>query len=160
MLYENIYDVTDEIKRKRALEEFAARNRENPTFAEEKMVRLILDAYHGGLIWCLPVRQYVVANNWILDLYFPDVKLGIEIDGDYHGAETQIVRDVKKELACTKLKIKLLRFRNSDVTHNSKQVTEKLIAAFAHFKKPSTKSSPQGPGKRKKRRSWPPKVGR
>jgi very-short-patch-repair endonuclease len=150
MKYQNIYRLSEGTKRKRGLNAFAEENRKNPTPAEERMAHLILDAFHEERIWCLPVRQHIIANNWILDIYFPEIKLGIEVDGDIHDSPQQIERDQKKHIACEKLKIKLMRFTNHQVLNDGASVIEKLVAAFPDNKKLA----------RRKRRTWPPRLTR
>lgn len=46
-------------------------------------------------------------RNLEIDLYFPDLKIGIEINGKYHRFVRQIRRDVLKRTLCQEFGVKL-----------------------------------------------------
>ena len=60
-------------------------------------------------------RQYVVDNR-ILDFYSPEIKLGIEIDGDSHFLTKQAQqKDIQSDIQLSEEGIKILRFTNIDI---------------------------------------------
>ena len=73
-------------------------------------------------------RQFSVGN-FILDFFCPQLKLGIEIDGDSHFLNDQTIeRDRRREQFLEQEQIKLLRFTNNEVVNNTEAVTEKILA--------------------------------
>ncbi len=53
-------------------------------------------------------RQYGV-NNYILDFYCPALKLGIEVDGDFHFMKSRTNSDNQKDEFLQKCGIKIVR---------------------------------------------------
>jgi very-short-patch-repair endonuclease len=73
-------------------------------------------------------RQFSVSN-FILDFFCPQLKLGIEIDGDSHFLNNQTIGyDRLREQFLEKEQIKLLRFTNDEVKNNLESVIEKILA--------------------------------
>ena len=62
-----------------------------------------------------------------LDIYLPDLKVGIEYDGDYwHSLPEMIERDKKKDNICKEKNIKLIRIKESEWANNKEKIKEKL----------------------------------
>ena len=62
-----------------------------------------------------------------LDIYLPDLKIGIEYDGDYwHSLPEMIERDKKKDNICKEKNIKLIRIKESEWANNKEKIKEKL----------------------------------
>jgi very-short-patch-repair endonuclease len=40
--------------------------------------------------------QHVASGDWIIDFFFPEIRLGVEIDGSVHRMSDQIERDKQK----------------------------------------------------------------
>jgi len=59
-------------------------------------------------------RQYGV-DKYVVDFYCPELKLGIEIDGDPHFKGNAMEKDKARQDAIEKYGITLLRFYNDDV---------------------------------------------
>ncbi len=59
-------------------------------------------------------RQYVI-QNYILDFYCIDLKLGIEVDGGVHLDIINQINDEFRENNLTKLGVKIIRFSNNEV---------------------------------------------
>ena len=59
-------------------------------------------------------RQYVI-QNYILDFYCIDLKLGIEVDGGVHLDIINQINDEFRENKLTKLGVKIIRFSNNEV---------------------------------------------
>ncbi|MFA6090213.1 MAG: endonuclease domain-containing protein [Candidatus Gracilibacteria bacterium] len=60
-------------------------------------------------------RQYSVGV-YILDFYAPEIRLGIEIDGDSHAE--QVVYDRERTKYLEGLDIKIIRYTNRDIMEN------------------------------------------
>jgi hypothetical protein len=56
------------------------------------------------------------------DLAWPEIKLAVEIDGESHERERQIVRDLKKEEVLRSLGWSVLRFSNEEVLTETTRV--------------------------------------
>ena len=70
-------------------------------------------------------RQYSV-NEYILDFYCPQLKLGIEIDGDSHFREGAQLYDAKRQEYIESFGIKIVRYLNTDIYDNLNGVLEVL----------------------------------
>ena len=68
-------------------------------------------------------RQHSICG-YILDFYCPSIKLGIEVDGEYHNFNK--ANDKLKEKVLTELGIKLLRFTNKEIEENIELVLVKV----------------------------------
>ena len=74
-------------------------------------------------------RQFSVGH-YVLDFYCPALRLGIELDGDYHHHLTQPQADYDREQELwTKHQIRLLRFENQLVFTRPQDIE----AAILHF---------------------------
>lgn len=86
----------------------------NQTPAEIKLNE-ILNELNGGVLKGRFVCQWVFADKWILDFFFYENRLGIEVDGSIHKETEHSVRDTQKEKACKEWGITLIRIRNNEV---------------------------------------------
>jgi very-short-patch-repair endonuclease len=59
-------------------------------------------------------RQYGV-DNFILDFYSPEVRLGIELDGDFHNTEDELAYDAWRQSIIETYDIKIIRFRDEEI---------------------------------------------
>lgn len=73
-------------------------------------------------------RQYAVDNR-ILDFYSPEIKLGIEIDGESHFlTSNQYDQELENDKQLySKHGIKVIRFLNNQVMHNITEVLEIIM---------------------------------
>ena len=105
---------------------FARRNRHYPTPAEREFQRF-LNGLNGGVLKGRFRFQHVVSGKWIVDFFFPEVRLAVEIDGSTHHAASQRARDLAKEIDCKRFDITLLRLTNREVRFgNRDRLTERL----------------------------------
>ncbi|MBM4066683.1 MAG: endonuclease domain-containing protein [Planctomycetes bacterium] len=74
-------------------------------------------------------RQYGI-NNYVVDFYCPEQKLAIEIDGDVHGYNSQVIRDKRRQREIEALGIKVLRYTNNDIIKNVKGVLHNIITTI------------------------------
>ena len=80
-------------------------------------------------------RQFSV-ENFILDFYSPEIKLGIEIDGDSHFiSNANILKDCNRDnVLFKKYSIKILRFTNTEVKENLEGCLEKLLREIGNIR--------------------------
>lgn len=70
-------------------------------------------------------RQHPI-NRYILDFYCHKKRLSIEIDGGYHFSKEQKEKDYERTKYLKSVGISEMRFTNSDVKSNIKEVFEKI----------------------------------
>ena len=63
-------------------------------------------------------------DNYILDFYCPEKKIGIEIDGSQHYTEKGIEYDKRRERILNLYKIKIIRFTNEKIRKHFIEVCE------------------------------------
>ena len=71
-------------------------------------------------------RQYSV-KGFVLDFYCPEIKLAIEIDGEYHYKGYQPIYDRERQRLLEWLGISFIRFRNNEVMENIEKVLDKIL---------------------------------
>jgi len=77
-------------------------------------------------------RQYTIGNR-ILDFYSPEIKLGIEIDGETHFVDEESrQKEIEKDKKFENQGIKILRFLNPEVMKNLEGV---VLAILEEIKK-------------------------
>ena len=74
-------------------------------------------------------RQYGVGK-FVLDFYCPELRLGIELDGQTHDDPESHVRDKIRQEFIEKQNIQILRFKNKDVMKNLDAVINKIKKYF------------------------------
>jgi very-short-patch-repair endonuclease len=60
-------------------------------------------------------REWVCGGRWIVDFYFPEVRLAIEVDGGYHRSTFQLGWDLFKAAELEAAGLTLLRLTNQEV---------------------------------------------
>jgi very-short-patch-repair endonuclease len=111
-----------------ALQRVAEARREGPTRAE-RALEAILNGLAGGALEGRFRREWV-CGGWILDFYFPSVRLGIEVDGGYHRATLQRSRDLHKAAALEAAGVTLVRVKNEEVFGDRARLVAKLREAW------------------------------
>jgi very-short-patch-repair endonuclease len=111
-----------------ALQRIAEARREAPTRAE-RTLEAILNGLNGGALEGEFRREWV-CGEWIVDFYFPGVRLGIEVDGGYHRSTPQISRDLHKSAALEAAGITLVRLTNEEVFGDRERLVAKLRRAW------------------------------
>lgn len=105
--------------------ENADKNRNNPTHAEKKL-REILDELEGGVLRGKFECQYAISGKWIVDFFFPKIRLAIEVDGSIHQTAQQKKRDRQKDEDCARLDITMLRINNREIYGDECKLINKL----------------------------------
>lgn len=114
----------DPPKRSHILEN-ADKNRNKPTRAETKL-REILDELGGGVLRGKFKRQYAISGKWIVDVFFPEIRLAIEVDGSIHHTAQQKKKDRRKEEDCARFDITMLRINNREIDGDRRKLIKKL----------------------------------
>lgn len=115
-------------KRSRILD-FADHRRTNPTQAEAEFSR-ILNALNDGVLRRKFVREHIISGKWIVDFFFPEIRLAIEVDGSIHLTGHQLRRDKLKDADCTKFDITILRITNAEVFGCRERLISKLRSGW------------------------------
>jgi very-short-patch-repair endonuclease len=115
-------------KRSKILE-FADYRRANPTPAEAELSR-ILSALNDGVLRRKFVREHVISGQWIVDFFFPEIRLAVEVDGSIHLTGHQLRRDKLKDADCAKFDITILRITNSEVFGCRENLISKLRSGW------------------------------
>jgi len=108
-----------------AIRRFARENRHRPTRSEIRL-EILLRSLNGGKLVGRYCSQHPISGKWIVDFFFPEVRLAIEVDGPYHSSEEQRQRDREKEFDCQRFDITLLRLTNAEVWGNPDALVERL----------------------------------
>jgi len=90
----------------------------------------ILATVNGGVLWGRFECQHVISGKWIVDFFFPEVRLAIEVDGLSHLKNERVMKDRQKELDCERFDITLVRVQNRDVFGDTETLLEKLRAGW------------------------------
>src|SRR5262245_29812771 len=80
------------------------------------------------LLGCKFRRQFGI-QSYRLDFYSPELKLGIELDGELHYVGNADIYDCLRQRFIESLGIRLLRFLNTDVYENLEGVWEAIAQA-------------------------------
>ena len=86
-----VRDVPHQHKSRRFIKTFAEERRLKPTKAEISLAA-VLHASDETFLHRFE-RERVCGNQWIVDFYFPEVRLAIEVDGPYHNGLKQTFLD-------------------------------------------------------------------
>ena len=107
----------------------ADERREHPTRAERALAA-ILNGLNEGALDGRFRREWVCGGRWIVDFYFPEVRLGIEVDGGYHRSTVQRGWDLFKEGGLESAGVTLLRLTNEEVFGDRERLLGKLRQAW------------------------------
>ncbi|MDE0059297.1 MAG: DUF559 domain-containing protein [Defluviicoccus sp.] len=107
------------------IRKFAYRRQESPTPAEAELRRLS-NRLNGGILSGRFKREHVISGRWIVDFFFPEIRLAIEVDGSIHLTDDQIERDRLKEADCSRLDITMLRLTNREIYGDRGALIRKL----------------------------------
>ena len=103
--------------------------RSNLTLAEKVMWLSLRKRQTGGIRF---LRQYSV-DNFIIDFYSPELKLGIEVDGDSHIGNEEY--DKYRQTLIEQHEIKIIRFSNEQIIGNPEKVLEKVKEVIGEIKR-------------------------
>ena len=102
--------------------------RNNSTMAE----KALWDLLKGKRVAGLKFRRQYSIDNYILDFYCPQLKLAIELDGDYHFHVEQPVTDKRRDdYLLQNYGIKTLRFENHVVFERQHVIVAAIMQCLA-----------------------------
>lgn len=111
----------------------ADNRRRGGTRAELELER-ILRSVGGGAFRGRFRREWAYGGRWIVDFYFPEVRLGIEVDGSYHNTLQQRHRDREREKALAMSGITIMRLANDEVFGDRESLLLKIHAGWRKAK--------------------------
>ncbi len=74
--------------------------------------------------------QYVISGRWIVDIFFPDVRLAIDIIRATDDAEDQRELDRRKDADCARFDITLLRITGREVFGDPEELIARIEAGW------------------------------
>ena len=99
-----------------------------PTPAEAELARILRELGAGALAG--EFRREWPMGDWIVDFYFPTIKLAIEVDGGYHRAQSRWRLDLHKTRDLQERGITVLRLVNAEVFGDRERLVARLRAAW------------------------------
>lgn len=116
------------VQKQRRIHVIATKRRTQHTPAEKELEKILVSLGNGALRGKF-IREWAF-KNWILDFFLYEIRVGIEVDGQYHATPAQRERDKKKSMDCGSAGITLLRITNSEVFGDRDALVAKLRAAY------------------------------
>lgn len=101
---------------------FARNLRKNQTEAE----KLLWSKLRSRQLLGYKFRRQQPIENFILDFYCEEKKLGIELDGSQHQTSYHKIYDYKRTLALEQDGIRIIRFFDNEVFENFNGVINKI----------------------------------
>ena len=98
--------------------------RENQTDAEKKLWEFLRGRRFQGLKFH---RQFSIGA-YILDFYCPQLRFGIELDGNQHNESETKIYDKDREEILQVSNINVIRFWNDEIENNVEKVLEKILS--------------------------------
>ncbi|MBQ4599404.1 MAG: DUF559 domain-containing protein [Clostridia bacterium] len=74
-------------------------------------------------------------GNYIVDFYCKQVKLVVELDGEYHRDEDVFISDKKRAEYLEQLEMTVIRFKNEEIDKDFSKVCNKIDAMVNALKK-------------------------
>ena len=99
-----------------------------PTPAEAELERILRELGAGALAGEFK-REWPVGD-WVVDFYFPTIRLAIEVDGGYHRAQSRWRLDLAKTRDLEERGITVLRLINAEVFGDRERLVARLRAAW------------------------------
>ncbi len=105
----------------KTLKEYGRDNRKNPTEAENILWQRLRNNQLD-----IKVRRQHAINSFIADFAFMEIKLVVEIDGEYHNEEQQKEYDESRTNYLKEFGFDILRFTNQEVLQQTENVIKKI----------------------------------
>jgi very-short-patch-repair endonuclease len=126
------------------LDDLARARRSAPTPAEAAL-ECILNQLGDGVLSGTFKREHRVGN-WLVDFYFPAIRLAIEVDGGYHRAQSRWRKDLRKTADLKTQGITVLRLTNAQVFGDRAVLVELLRGAWRSARLAQTSVGRAGAG--------------
>ncbi len=107
--------------------------RKNPTVAEGLLWKNLKKFRTAGFIF----RRQHPIDFYVADFYCRKVKLVIEVDGDIHFNDVNIMYDDSRSGELERFGIKVIRFKNDQVINNITQVITNIKLIINELASPS-----------------------
>lgn len=117
------------VSRKLEGQSISADMRRTDVTPAEAELEQILNHLGNGVLAGEFKREWPIGE-WIVDFYFPAIKLAIEVDGGYHRAQSRWRKDQQKTADLKARGITLLRLVNAEVFGNREKLTTRLRVAW------------------------------
>ncbi len=104
------------------LKELARKLRKNSTFSE-----IIFWKAVKGKSFGVEFHRQVPIDEYIVDFFCHELMLVIELDGDIHGEDDVIIKDIKRQERLESLGLKVVRIRNRMVKYYIRDCLEFLM---------------------------------
>ena len=105
------------------LKDFRKNLRNHSTSAEATLWKVLKNRQVAGLKF----RRQHAVGNYILDFYCPELKLGIELDGEFHAGPVAEEMDRERDAFLNSLEIEVLHFENRWVFEYPKDIVEAIL---------------------------------
>lgn len=122
------------------LKELARKLRKNMTFSEV----LLWQELKGKQMLGFDFDRQRPIDEYIVDFYCKDLKLAIEIDGNYHYHDDQPEKDKLRQVRLEFLGVHFLRFDDADVKNNIKWVLNEIYNWIKENSEPTPNPSQEG----------------
>src|SRR5688572_2801843 len=96
--------------------------RRNPTPTEELLWKFLSNKQMEGVKF----RRQHPIDIYVIDFYSHELKLGVEVDGDYHNDKIQSFEDENRDLTLASYGLTMVRYSNDDVLKNTPTVLEDI----------------------------------
>lgn len=107
----------------------AQARREHPTRAE-RALEIFLAEVNGHALQGRFEREWVCGGRWIVDFYFPEVRLAVEVDGGYHRSTFQLGWDLFRAAELEAAGLTVVRLTNQEVLGDRARLRARLRAAW------------------------------
>jgi very-short-patch-repair endonuclease len=108
--------------------------RRNQTETEKKLWAILRSRKVGGIKF----RRQFSIDNYVLDFYCPEYRLGIEADGGGHYEDRRKRRDKLRTRELSKSGVEILRFSDLDILNNIEGVWEVIRQTIENRRNNST----------------------
>lgn len=109
----------------------ARKLRNRPTPSEELLWSHLRNKQMEGVKF----RRQHPINDYVVDFYAHEFKLGIEVDGDYHKEELQSFEDENRDATLMSFGLSMLRYSNDQVHFQTNIVLEDIRANIIRLRK-------------------------
>jgi len=116
----------DKIHNRNTLKDLRRQNRSNLTPAEAELWKHLQRSKLEGRKF----RRQHSVDNYILDFYCPQEKLGIELDGKDHFSDNGYEADASRTAYLNSLSIRIIRFENKEVFEQLEGILEEIRQNF------------------------------
>jgi len=102
------------------------------TGAERQLIPLLKQAQRDGILKDTTIYpQYRVTSGdqeYVIDFAIPNIKLGLEADGEiFHSAPKQVAHDKERDMILAQQGWTIVRFLDSQIEKNPQQVVQEVI---------------------------------